>query len=111
MKTKTPAKETPAKKAASPVSEPSSLVELPPQDATHRTLANGLDVIVQEDHSHPLACVQLWVRAGSVHEEGWTGAGLAHLVEHMLFKGTERRSARAISCGAGPAARAPGAAK
>lgn len=72
-------------------------VELPPTTAQVRTLENGLEVIVQEDHAHPLACVQVWIRAGSVQEEKWIGAGLAHLVEHMLFKGTERRTAAEIS--------------
>lgn len=97
MKTPSPArKKTASSKAASPA-QPPALVELPSQQAWQRTLPNGLDILVQEDHSNPLACVQLWVRAGSVHEEGWTGAGLAHLVEHMLFKGTEQRTAPQIS--------------
>ncbi|MBL9113428.1 MAG: insulinase family protein [Verrucomicrobiaceae bacterium] len=61
------------------------------------TLTNGLDVLVQEDHNHPLASVQVWVRAGSIHEEDWSGGGMAHLCEHMLFKGTASRSAQQIS--------------
>ncbi|GEP43861.1 peptidase M16 [Brevifollis gellanilyticus] len=64
-----------------------------------RTLDNGLEVIVREDHQHPLVSVQIWVKAGSIHEEKWTGAGLAHCVEHMLFKGTTRRTAQEISVG------------
>jgi len=64
-----------------------------------RTLDNGLEIIVKEDHQHPLVSVQIWVKAGSIHEEHWTGAGLAHCVEHMLFKGTLRRSAQEISTG------------
>ena len=64
-----------------------------------RTLTNGLEVIVREDHQHPLVSVQVWVKAGSIHEEKWTGAGLAHCLEHMLFKGTVRRSAQEISTG------------
>jgi zinc protease len=63
----------------------------------HHTLPNGLDVIVQEDHAHPLASVQVWVRAGSIHEDEWSGGGMAHLCEHMLFKGTPTRSAQQIS--------------
>ncbi len=76
------------KKASSPAIAP---------NATVHTLDNGLEVIVQEDHAHPLSSVQLWVRAGSIHEEAWTGAGLAHLTEHMLFKGTDSRSAQELS--------------
>lgn len=72
-------------------------ITLPPNTAQLRTLSNGLEVIMLEDHAHPLASVQLWVKAGSLHEEKWTGAGLAHLVEHMFFKGTEKRTASQIS--------------
>lgn len=72
-------------------------IQLPPSRAEVRSLDNGLEVLLQEDHSHPLASVQVWVKAGSLHEEKWTGAGLAHLVEHMLFKGTRKRSAQEIS--------------
>ena len=71
-------------------------LSLPANDATLHLLPNGLEVILLEDHAHPLASVQLWVKAGSLHEEKWTGAGLAHLVEHMFFKGTETRSAPQI---------------
>jgi zinc protease len=87
-----------AKKATSkrPATPPkSSPVDRP--TATVETLDNGLEVIVQEDHANPLATVQLWVRAGSIHEEGWTGAGLAHLTEHMMFKGTATRTAQQLS--------------
>ena len=74
-----------------------SATATPSSHATVNTLDNGLEVIIQEDAAHPLASVQLWVRAGSIHEEAWTGAGLAHLTEHMLFKGTPTRTARQLS--------------
>jgi zinc protease len=70
---------------------------LPPNTAQFHTLPNGLEVIVAEDQAHPVASVQLWVKAGSLHEEQWTGAGLAHLVEHMMFKGTGKRGATQIA--------------
>ena len=70
---------------------------LPPTTAQLHTLDNGLEVIIAEDQAHPVASVQLWVRAGSLHEEKWTGAGLAHLVEHMMFKGTSNRGASQIA--------------
>lgn len=70
---------------------------MPRSTATVSTLPNGLEIIVQEDPAHPLASVQLWVRAGSIHEEAWTGAGLAHLTEHMMFKGTATRTAQQLS--------------
>ena len=53
-------------------------------------LPNGLTVLVEENHAAPAAALQVWVRAGSADErEG--EHGLAHLHEHMLFKGTARR--------------------
>lgn len=80
-------------------SKTSSSIEIPPSNAQVRTLDNGLEVIIREDHQHPLVSVQIWVKAGSIHEEKWTGAGLAHCVEHMLFKGTWKRSPSDISQG------------
>ena len=51
------------------------------------TLANGLTMLVLEDHSVPIASVWCWYRVGSADEvEGRTG--LSHWVEHMNFKGT-----------------------
>ncbi len=56
------------------------------------TLNNGLTIIVREDHSAPVVSVQAWAKTGSIHEDKWLGAGLSHILEHMLFKGTETRS-------------------
>jgi len=53
-------------------------------------LSNGLTVILQEDHRAQVAAIQMWVRAGSGDEKD-TEAGLSHVLEHMLFKGTEKR--------------------
>jgi len=55
------------------------------------TLENGLVVIVREDHSAPVVSAQAWCAAGSIHEGRWLGAGLSHVLEHMLFKGTTTR--------------------
>jgi len=53
-----------------------------------RTLANGLKVIVKEDHRAPVLVQQIWYKAGSMDER--TGkTGVAHLLEHMMFKGTK----------------------
>jgi zinc protease len=60
-------------------------------------LPNGLTVIVKRDGSAALASVQAWVKTGSIHEGTRLGAGLSHYLEHMLFKGTERRAGREIS--------------
>jgi zinc protease len=66
-------------------------LHFPAVDAQTWTLPNGLGLIVQEDHSAPVASVQVWIETGSIHEDRHLGAGLSHLVEHMLFKGTEKR--------------------
>jgi zinc protease len=51
------------------------------------TLDNGLRVLVAEDHRSPVVSVQVWYRVGSRNER--PGAtGLAHFLEHMMFKGT-----------------------
>jgi zinc protease len=59
-----------------------------PQAEVH-TLANGLRVVVLEDHSAPVVALQTWVHFGSADERPAV-AGIAHVFEHMLFKGTER---------------------
>ena len=55
------------------------------------TLDNGLTIIVREDHCAPVVSVQAWCATGSIHEDKWLGAGLSHVLEHMLFKGTTTR--------------------
>lgn len=53
------------------------------------TLPNGLQVVLLEDHSAPVVALQTWVRFGSADEDPRV-AGIAHVFEHMLFKGTQR---------------------
>jgi len=60
------------------------------------TLENGLTLIIREDHSAPVVSAQAWCKAGSVDEGHWLGAGLSHVLEHMLFKGTATRAAGRI---------------
>ncbi|HXI70872.1 MAG TPA: pitrilysin family protein [Verrucomicrobiae bacterium] len=62
-----------------------------PSGVTLTTLENGLVIIVREDHSAPVVSAQAWAMAGSIHEGKWLGAGLSHVLEHMLFKGTTTR--------------------
>ncbi len=54
------------------------------------TLANGLTVVIRENHSSPVVAVQVWVKAGSTTEPE-ERAGMSHILEHMAFKGTKRR--------------------
>jgi len=53
-----------------------------------KTLSNGLKVIVKEDHRAPTVVQQIWYRAGSMDEKTGT-TGVAHVLEHMMFKGTK----------------------
>src|SRR5580700_2121833 len=56
-------------------------------------LANGLDVILSEDHTLPLVSVNLWYHVGPANERpGRTG--FAHLFEHMMFQGSEHVGAK-----------------
>lgn len=55
-------------------------------------LPNGLTVLIQEDHSARVVAIQYWVRAGS-RTETEREAGITHLIEHMIFKGTPTRGA------------------
>ncbi len=52
-----------------------------------RTLDNGLKVIVKPDRRAPVVVSQLWYRVGSM-DESYGVTGIAHVVEHMMFKGT-----------------------
>lgn len=63
-----------------------------PDDVRFITLENGLQVMIREDRSAPVVSAQAWCRAGSIHEGAWLGAGLSHVLEHMLFKGTSNRA-------------------
>jgi len=59
------------------------------QTGTHeRKLANGLRVIVKEDHRAPTALHMVWYVAGSMDEVSGT-SGVAHVLEHMMFKATK----------------------
>jgi zinc protease len=82
-------------KAAPPEGGPG--ITFPPSSAVKRVLPNGLTIIVQEDRSAPVASVQAWCGTGSIDENAHLGAGLSHILEHMLFKGTKTRPSSAIA--------------
>ncbi|MEN9467051.1 MAG: hypothetical protein RL081_1052, partial [Pseudomonadota bacterium] len=56
-------------------------------EAQQKVLPNGLTVIVQPDHRAPTAVHMLWVRVGSMDEVDGA-SGVAHVLEHMMFKGS-----------------------
>ncbi len=58
-------------------------------DVSEYTLENGMKVIVIPDHRAPVVTHMVWVRVGSADEE-LGKSGIAHYLEHLLFKGTER---------------------
>lgn len=60
-----------------------------PSDTREFTLDNGLTVVVRRDARAPIAVSQLWYHVGSSYEyQGITG--VSHVLEHMMFKGTEK---------------------
>src|ERR1700689_3320033 len=60
------------------------------------TLPNGLRVATDYMREAESAVIGAWVGVGTRHEP-WEANGVAHLVEHMMFKGTKKRSAYALS--------------
>ena len=60
------------------------------------TLANGLKVLVKEDHRSPVAVSQVWYKVGSSYEPGGI-TGISHMLEHMMFKGTDKHPAGEFS--------------
>jgi len=52
-------------------------------------LANGLRIIVKEDHRAPVVVSMVWYKVGSIDEENGT-TGISHALEHMMFKGTKQ---------------------
>jgi len=60
---------------------------LAPAIAQQFTLKNGMSLIVKPDHRAPTAVHMVWLRAGSMDEVDGS-SGVAHVLEHMLFKGT-----------------------
>jgi zinc protease len=66
-----------------------ALLALPVHAETvEKTLANGLRVIVKTDHRAPVVVNQVWYKAGSM-DETYGVTGVAHVLEHMMFKGTK----------------------
>jgi predicted Zn-dependent peptidase len=61
-----------------------------------QVLANGLTVITEQMSHIRSVCIGIWLRSGSRNEDAeWNG--ISHFIEHMVFKGTETRSAEAIA--------------
>jgi zinc protease len=65
-----------------------ALVSTAHAETVEQTLDNGLRVIVKTDRRAPVVVSQVWYRAGSIDEFNGT-TGVAHVLEHMMFKGTK----------------------
>ncbi len=63
---------------------------------TEDRLANGLRILVQEDHRAPVVTSQVWYKVGSSDEPGGL-TGISHMLEHMMFKGTKNLPAGKFS--------------
>ncbi|HKO98623.1 MAG TPA: pitrilysin family protein [Pyrinomonadaceae bacterium] len=75
----------PQSRVAAPQQTAAAPARLPQAQLANRVLANGLEIIVLEDHSIPLITIELAVRNGSYTEPPELN-GLSHLYEHMFFK-------------------------
>src|ERR1700735_3457078 len=58
-------------------------------DISHFTLGNGLEVVVIPDHRTPVVTHMVWYKVGSADETAGK-SGLAHFLEHLMFKGTKK---------------------
>jgi len=64
--------------------------------ASEQILKNGLKIVVKEDHRSPVAVSQVWYKVGSSYEPGGI-TGISHMLEHMMFKGTDKHPAGEFS--------------
>lgn len=60
------------------------------------TLKNGIRILLEEQETSKTACFGIWVKSGSIYENEQNN-GISHFIEHMVFKGSEKRNAREIA--------------
>jgi len=65
-------------------------------EVSHFTLANGLEVVVVPDHRAPVVTHMIWYKVGAADETPGK-SGLAHFLEHLMFKGTQKNPGDAFS--------------
>jgi len=65
-------------------------------EVQERILANGLKVLVKEQHRSPVVVTQIWYKVGSSYEPSGI-TGISHMLEHMMFKGTDKHPAGEFS--------------
>lgn len=59
-------------------------------DITKKVLQNGVTIIIKENHAAPVVACNFWVKTGSAYESD-SEKGMTHFIEHLLFKGTQKR--------------------
>ncbi|MBN1897682.1 MAG: insulinase family protein [Spirochaetes bacterium] len=67
------------------------------ENVTEYKLPNNLTVILKPMKKVPLVTFQIWIKAGSIWEYKWGGAGISHFLEHMLFTSTKSSSTHQIA--------------
>jgi len=72
-------------------------MEFPATSARLETLAPNFDTILDPIEGSSVISAQIWVETGSQHESALAGSGISHLLEHMVFKGTDRFTGEALS--------------
>ncbi|GMR16651.1 MAG: pitrilysin family protein [Gammaproteobacteria bacterium] len=65
-------------------------------DVQELKMANGMKVLVKEDHRAPVVVSQVWYKVGSSYEHSGI-TGVSHVLEHMMFKGTKKHAAGEFS--------------
>jgi zinc protease len=70
-------------------SSPASAAPAADTDVTHTTLANGMQVVVIPDRRAPVITQMVWYKVGAADEPPGK-SGIAHFLEHLMFKGTEK---------------------
>ena len=75
---------------------PAAAPALADEPVTTFTLTNGLNVVVIEDHRAPVVVQMIWYRVGAADEPAGH-SGIAHFLEHLMFKGTEKIAPNAFS--------------
>ena len=75
---------------------PALSVQAEASKVREQILANGLKVLVKEDHRAPVVVSQVWYKVGSSYEPGGV-TGISHMLEHMMFKGTKQYPAGEFS--------------
>ena len=87
----------PASALESPTTEQVALPEITQADGvSHFTLQNGLEVVVIPDHRAPVVTQMIWYHVGSADEAPGV-SGIAHFLEHLMFKGTKSHPAGEFS--------------